>query len=116
MSKIAIVAEAWGREEAEALTALVGYSGRALTSMLFDAGIHRADCHLTNVFNHHPPGNDLDFFCGPKAEAIHGYPPLIKSKYASRRWIGELNRLRDELVACDPNVIIALGNTALWAL
>jgi|SRR5579872_1750551 len=116
MFKIALIGEAWGEEEEKQRTPFVGYSGRELTNLLSEAGIHRADCFLTNVFNIRPPGNKIEFFCGPRSEAIPGYPSLIKGKFVRRDFIPELNRLADELVHTNPNIIICLGNTASWAL
>ena len=114
--RIAVVGEAWGAEEEKAQTHFVGYSGQELTRMLDDAGIHRSECYLTNVFCVHPPGNQVEWFCGTKAEGITGYPALIKSKFVRTEFIPELNRLGEELAAINPNIIIALGNTASWAL
>ncbi len=126
MTSIAIVGEAWGAEEAKQRSPFVGGSGYELTKMLSEAGIHRADCFLTNVFNIHPPGNDRSWFCGPKEEAIQGYPKLLKGNkkdfnhyrgdYVRGEFTPELERLSDELLAEDPNIVIALGNTAAWAL
>lgn len=115
-AKIALVGEAYGEAEEKAQTPFVGFSGQELTRMLEDAGIHRAECFLTNVFNAHPPGNQVEWFCGPKDEAITGYPALIKSKYVRSEYIPELERLGSELLEADPNIIVALGNTASWAL
>jgi hypothetical protein len=84
--------------------------------MLSEAGIHRADCFLTNVLNLRPPGNKIETLCGPKAEGIIGYPALYKAKYLKREFICELERLGAELVEANPNVIICLGNTASFAL
>ena len=126
MAQIAIVGEAWGREEEKARAPFVGGSGYELTKMLKEAGIHRADCFLTNVFNLHPPSNDLSFLCGPKVQAIPGYPKLLRGRdkshnyytgdYVRRNFLPELERLSDELIEADPNIVVALGNTALWAL
>lgn len=113
---IAIVGEAWGEEEAKQKTAFVGASGYELTRMLSEAGIHRADCFLTNVLNLRPPGNKIEALCGSKAEGIIGYPALIKAKYLKREFICELERLGAELADVNPNLVIALGNTASWAL
>lgn len=123
---IAIVGEAWGAEEAKQRAPFVGGAGYELTKMLSQAGIHRADCFLTNVFNLHPPGNDLSFVCGPKEVAIASYPKLLRGKekhhhYYTGDWVrqeftGELERLGHELVEVNPNLVIALGNTAMWAL
>ena len=113
---IAIVGEAWGEEEAKQKTAFVGASGYELTRMLSEAGIHRADCFLTNVLNLRPPGNKIEALCGSKAEGIIGYPALIKAKYLKREFIYELERLGADLADVNPNLVIALGNTASWAL
>jgi hypothetical protein len=72
--------------------------------------------YRTNVFQLHPYGNRIESLCGPKAEGIRGYPALIKAKYVSRTYISELERLGEEIDALSPNLIIALGNTPLWAL
>lgn len=116
MTKIALVGEAYGEHEEREQTAFVGAAGFELTRMLSEAGIERADCFLTNVFNIRPPGNKVEAFCGPKAEGIKGFPALVKSKYVSERYIPELERLGDELVRENPNIIVALGNTPTWAL
>ena len=113
---IAIVGEAWDEEEAKQQTAFVGASGYELTRMLSEAGIHRADCFLTNVLNLRPPGNKIEALCGSKAEGIIGYPALYKAKYLKREFICELERLGAELADVNPNLVIALGNTASWAL
>ena len=144
MKPILLVGEARGEAEARLNTSFVGPSGAELLRMLNEAGViefgfadrdylHRyyaqsdSSCleaiwHLhpevirTNVFNQHPPRNDLEWFCGPKAEGIPGYPALVKSKYVRQEFEHELDRLADEIMGIDPNLIICLGNCALWAL
>lgn len=74
------------------------------------------EIHRTNVFTTHPPRNDLEFFCGPKSSALPGYPALLKSKYVREEFEPQLDRLASELIALDPNLVICLGNSALWAL
>ena len=115
-ANIAIVGEAYGEAEDKARAPFVGYSGQELTRMLEDAGIHRADCFLTNVFNLHPPGNQVEFFCGPKADAIPCYPGIFKCNLVITEFIPERERLGSELSDYNPNIVIALGNTASWAL
>lgn len=116
MPNITIVGGYWGNEEEKERTAFVGTSGYHLTKMLNEAGINRADCLLTNVFNLRPKGNKLESLCGPKGTAIPGYPALLKGKYLHKSFEPELLRLGDELLEADPNLIIALGNEAMWAL
>ncbi len=144
MTDILLLGEAWGEHEHRISRAFVGASGIELLRMLDEAGIIELtatdldfirrffremdpaliDCvwnlhpelHRTNVFNLRPPGNDILAILGGKANAISGYPALSKGKFVPTRYIPELNRLADEVVACDPNLIIALGNTPLWSL
>lgn len=116
MAKIVCLGEAWGENEERERAAFVGAAGYELTRLLDEVGLHRADIHFTNVINQRPPSNRIEAFCGGKAEALKGYPPLIKGKYIRAEFEHELLRLGDELIAENPNLIIALGNTATWAL
>ena len=141
---IVLLGEARGENEARIGSNFVGASGIELLRMLNDAGlliltsednsyIHKfystgdpnqiemvwrlhPELHRTNVLNFRPPGNSLESLCGPKAEGIPGFPSLTKSKYLRKEFSPELERLADELVEKDPNLILCLGNAALWAL
>jgi len=115
-NKIAIVGEAWGEQEAALRTPFVGPSGYLLTQMLTEAGIRRADCFLTNVFNLRPERNDVETLCVPKTESTTSLPPLKAGKYLREEYVPELTRLYTELREVQPNLILALGNTAAWAL
>ncbi len=116
--QIAIVGEAWGEHEERQRSPFVGPSGYELTKMLGEAGIHRADCFLTNVFNVRPrPNNDIENLCTSKGEdCIKEMPPLKAGKYVRAEFRSELTRLTRELTELDPNIVIALGGTAAWAL
>ena len=116
MNAIALIGEAWGEQEEKARTPFVGAAGFALTQMLDEAGISRAGCFLSNVFNLRPPGNRIETLCGPKTEALEGYPALVKGKYVRAEFAPELARLGEELLSINPHVVVALGNTAMWAL
>lgn len=139
-----LIGEAWGENEARLKRPFVGASGVALLRMLDDAEAlalspgdrnridlyyktgdpsHLAkvwDAHpefyCTNVFNAHPPGNALAHFCGGKADGIPGYGPLLPSKYVRSEFHTELDRLGDEILSLNPNLIVCLGNSAVWAL
>lgn len=116
--KIIIVGEAWGAEEARQRLPFVGPSGWHLTQMLEEAGIRRADCYLTNVFNLQPPGgNDVEnLCCSDKSGAIPNRGALKPGKYVKLEYAPELLRLEAELRLIRPNLIIGLGNTASWAI
>lgn len=112
--KIAIVGEAWGEQEERLRQPFVGGSGHELTLMLREAGIERANCFLTNVFNLRPkPTNDIGNLC--QAERSGAFPPLAKGKYLKPEYFPEVHRVVDEIRSIRPNLVILAGNTACWA-
>lgn len=116
-NSIMIVGEAWGEAEEQAQAPFIGPSGFVLNGMLSQVGIDRDACHITNVFNLRPkPSNDVLNLCGPKTEAIPGLPALQKGKFVRNEYADQLARLYREIATVQPNVIIALGATAAWAL
>ena len=141
---VILLGEAMGENEVKIGRGFVGTSGAELLRMLHEAAVidftasdreymskfYRTydpwcldaiwELHpeiiRTNVFQQHPPGNKLEYFCGPKASGITGFPALIKSGYVRKELSYELDRLGDEILHHDPNLIVCLGNSALWAL
>lgn len=140
-----LLGEAKGANEAKIDRGFVGASGIELLRMLDEAKIieltsedrsyisrfyndgnplhidcvwelHASEVFRSNVFQQHPPGNKLEFFCGPKEEAIRGYPKLGTIGYVRFEFQHELDRLGDELLRHNPNLVLCLGNSALWAL
>lgn len=118
-ARIAIVAEAPGTEESEQLRPLVGPSGRELYRMLRTVGVNLNDCFKTNVFDRQPNSNNIQLYGTPTpSEASRSLVPFMgnPSLYVADEYLPQLDRLRAELIECDPNVVIALGNIACWAL
>lgn len=113
---IVIVGEAYGEHEEREQAPFVGPTGWELTRLLDEAGIDRGDCFLTNVFNLRPRGNKIENLCGPKANGVRGYPSIGKSLYVSNEYTSQLTRLAGEIDSIEPNIIIAMGNVACWAL
>lgn len=117
LNRIMLVGEAWGEQEEAAQAPFVGPSGRILDMLLRMSGIRRDECYLTNVFNLRPqPKNDIDNLCGPKADGIPGLPSLRQGKYVRAEYAPELERLYREIERVRPNVVVALGASAAWAL
>lgn len=144
MKPIILVGEAYSDSDFRSQSAFSGSTGIELFRMLNESGLLTAtsldrelinkfystqdptipktmwslhpEVYLTNVFNLKADRNDMEFFCGPKATGIPGYPPLLKSKYVRSEFEPELDRLCAEILDRDPNLVICLGNTALWAL
>jgi uracil-DNA glycosylase len=112
---ILIVGEAPGADEIRLGEPFIGLSGKELTRMLHDAGIIRASCRITNVTMERPPSNDISAFFPSRTQATAGH------KFLAGRWCDTaitsgLEALRQEVAATNPRVILALGDTALWAL
>lgn len=114
--KIVLVGEAWGKDEEAAGKPFVGKAGGMLDAFLSACGISRQECFITNVFNFRPPDNKIPSLCGPKAEGIPGMPAAVKGKYVRAEFKGEIERLHREVKEVNPNLVVALGGTACWAL
>lgn len=113
MPDIVVVGESWGAEEERQRSPFVGPSGWHLTQMLAEAGIHRADCYLTNCFNLRPPGgNDIENLCQKEKT---DRPSLKAGKYLQPKYYPELDRLYSEVRSIKPNLLLLLGGTATWA-
>lgn len=113
-SKIMIVSETWSEDEAKEGRPFVDSTGFILKGMLSVAGISLDQCYVTQVIA--KKNHDVKLLCGTKAEAIPGLPAIIKGKYIRNEFAPDLNRLYQEIINADPNIIIALGPLAAWAL
>jgi uracil-DNA glycosylase len=136
-TKIVFIGEAWGEQEARLQSPFVGPAGQELSRMLANAGYScaflpynfnssirmlnywgRFPYPLLNVFNARPPENDVEFFY-TKPPSTSPFPPrrfdngIHSLKPEFEPHVALLHNLLKEL---KPNVIVALGNTALWAL
>lgn len=115
-SRIMIVGEAPGENEEREGRPFVGASGQELNRMLGEAGIMRSECYMTNVSRVRPPDNDISHFISGLKK-----PPTERHVAFRDRWVTpEITRGYEELKAeirmVQPNLIIAVGNVALWTL
>lgn len=135
-TKIVFIGEAWGEQEARLQSPFVGAAGQELARMLSQAGYpcefvsynfnspirmlrywEKFPFSLLNVFNERPPENDVEFFYS--REVSSSFPARRfdnKIHYLKPEYNSHVKLLHDTLRAIKPNVIVALGNTALWAL
>jgi DNA polymerase len=120
--KICLIGEAPGADEVKVKQPFVGKAGQLLTKALTEAGIDREKCYITNVFWTRPPNNEVGWFFSSKLfakendiELSHDYPAL-NGKYLKKIWEKELIRLSEELNTVNPEIIVTLGSTPLWAL
>lgn len=115
-SRLVLVAEAWGEQEELTGSPLVGAAGQKLNAMLRQAGLERRDCLATNVLAFRPSNNKMDAISVKKSEARADTIPFRQGKYLDPQYLGELDRLWEELLAHPRNLVVALGATATWAL
>lgn len=115
-ARIMIVGEAPGESEEREGLPFVGFSGQELDKMLREAGILRSECFVTNVVRKRPPSNDIDLFFADKKKDITMQHVQVLGRYCLPVVVDGLELLKREIELCRPNLIIALGNTALWAL
>lgn len=101
-AKIALVGEAPGVEEARFRQPFVGPSGQVLDQCLQSAGLLRRELYITNFLKHKPPNNDIS--------------PWFNGKAFTSRGMQAWEDLKSELNDVGANVLVPLGNTALFAL
>lgn len=138
MTKIIFVGEAWGAREHLFAHALVGASGAELARMLSQASLapeltgkypseldmiaywkHLRETHdidIANVFDARPPDNNIDAFFTNAKEGITSIPPARPGKYVRPDMMHHVESLWQKLTDAKPNLIVALGNTACWAV
>lgn len=97
--KLAFIGEAPGEDEMDALLPLVGPSGKVFNALLRTANIDRSECYVGNVFSTKAENNDVTAWMKD--------PAVFEPEFV---------RLREELEAIKPQVVVPLGGTALWAL
>src|SRR5664280_1830162 len=104
-ARIMLVGEAPGKDENILGRPFVGYAGQTLDNLLGQAGIARYQCLVTNVAREQPPANKISYFFEDRKCTI--------PKPKMQAWIA---KLKEEIELYKPNILIALGATALWAL
>ena len=115
-ARIMLVGEAWGESEERAGEPFVGVSGQELNRMLHEAGILRGECFVSNVVNHRPPQNDIGAWVALRKKDITTKHVSLRDKYVLPIVAQGYADLLAEIAAVKPNLIIAFGNLALWAL
>jgi len=86
-----------------------------------EAWLRAAGIGMTNVLALRPPDNKLENLSVAKTALpdkgknyVHG--PISTGNYLRPEFLPEVDRLVSEISATSPNLILALGNTACWAV
>jgi DNA polymerase I-like protein with 3'-5' exonuclease and polymerase domains/uracil-DNA glycosylase len=116
-----LVGESWSFEDERACEPFQGESGKELNRVLHEAGIMRSELYLTNLVNARAPQGNLLYSISQKKtdqdrirREMGG--DFLRDRVVSRQILEGYARLQREIEAVQPNVIVALGNSVLWAL
>ena len=115
-ARILICGEAPGAEEERVGAPFMGASGNELTRMLSEAGINRNECFITNLIRIRPANNDLSTVIAFNKKDITPSHVPLRDKMVLKHVREGYDLLLKEVSLCQPKIIIALGNAAMWAL
>ena len=104
-SNLWIIGEAPGAQEERTGRPFVGGSGQILDGILQEVALSRSDCYVDNVIQSRPSRNNFGIYYEDKSRR-HPTPGLI----------AEHNRIQGLISVYTPNVVVALGNEALFAI
>jgi uracil-DNA glycosylase family 4 len=105
-TKIVLLTDCPYYEEVQAGKQFVGAWSKELDRLLRDVGINRNECWLTSVSKYMVPPAPFDQKMNFTSRAVAAGINLEE----------QINDLRSELSAINPNCIVALGGIPLWAL
>ncbi|WP_230684397.1 hypothetical protein, partial [Streptococcus pneumoniae] len=74
------------------------------------------ECYATNVVNARPPRNDIEVWITKKRKDIRPTMVRLRDFWVEPVVLAGWHKFLAELREVRPNVIVALGNTAMWAL
>jgi len=106
-AKVMVVGEAPKQKDISAGEPFSDSDGKELTNMLHDAGFLRTECFLTNITRVKPPQG--------KIEKLY-LKNTLQMRIASSELEEQIQILAQDIEDVQPNIIIALGDAALWAL
>ncbi len=93
-----------------------GSAGQELNRMLHEAGIMRSECYLTYACKQRPPDGLISHWIALKKKDITQHHTLLRNLYCTYHIHEGVAELETEIEMVQPNIIIAMGNLAAWAL
>ena len=115
-AKIMLVGEFPGEQELAKGAPFAGSQGFELGKMLMEAGIFKDSCFSTMVVRNRVRANNIDNLMASTKSRITSEHTLFQGKYVTKQVLDGVAALKKEIELVKPNVIVALGNLALWAL
>lgn len=121
---LVILGEAPGADEEVAGIPFIGQAGKQLDLLMAEAGLDRREWHILNTFLKRPPENNLKdpSWTLNKTEWKREYgsvpygPSALKKRHLRPEHHWQVEELRRRLEELKPDLILAMGSTALWAL
>lgn len=113
---IMLVGESWGATEARKHLPFVGESGHDLDNLLAEARLKQNDCFWTNVVSEQPTGNEMRTFFHRTSEARSKNMNSVRGLFPEANVREGLERLKLQIKAVNPKIIVGFGNYTLWAL
>lgn len=122
---LVIIGEAPGADEEKAGIPFVGSAGRQLTEAFTSAGLDRSEWHILNTFVKRPPENNLNdpswTLNKTEYKKAYGHAPTSSPLNSKKRYLRpehqwQVAELYERLRVLQPDLILAMGATALWAL
>ena len=104
-SKIYLIGEAPGSNEDKTGRPFVGGAGQVLNGLLSEVGIPRNSCFVDNVIQYQPPENNFGI-----------YYKDSKRELPNDDLLSAHERIKKLVLGNRPNVVVALGGEALYAL
>lgn len=120
--RLALVGEAPGADEVLGRAPFLGAAGQLLNKALRETGIDRDACFIGNIFRYKPKQNKIETFFLKKiaVKKLVGWTPALPA-FESRGVANpdreaDLKLLASQLTEFNPDIVVALGATALWGL
>jgi uracil-DNA glycosylase len=116
MQPILIVADHYSDDDVESGRPFSGAAGSILRGLLSQTGIEEQGVRKTAVFPFRPAGGRVESLTTKnRAEGVPGYNYIFRGNYIHNRETPHLARLWNLIESLQPNIIVAMGSTALWA-
>ena len=114
-ARIMLVDECFRKADLESGKPFSGYTGIELGKMLGEAGIALSTCYTTWAVRQRSDLGGEDFFASKKKD-ITEHHTMWQGKPTMSFALAGIDQLVAEINSCQPNVIVAFGNTALFVL
>lgn len=111
-ARVLIIGSAPSQAEVFRRDVFIGESGKELLKMLAEAGFTRSDCFFTNAVHETPTADIETYILAPKKA-----PEFYLGKYfmcVHPILYDGIARFEADVAEIKPDIIIALGNVALW--